>query len=96
MAALSKAEIQMKLNEIPGWSLAGNAIHKKFQFKSFMSAIAFVNEAAGASEKANHHPDIDIRYSAIEINLTTHSEGGITNKDFRLAKELDEIAAGIS
>jgi 4a-hydroxytetrahydrobiopterin dehydratase len=76
---------------MPEWSAAGNAIHKKFTFKSFMPAIAFVNRVAEAAEQANHHPDITINYSQVSISLSTHSEGGITQKDFQLAEALDKI-----
>jgi len=91
MAALSNAEIVEKLKSMPEWSAAGNAIHKKFTFKSFMPAIAFVNRIAEAAEQANHHPDITINYSQVSISLSTHSEGGITQKDFQLAEALDKI-----
>ncbi|MGD0129505.1 MAG: 4a-hydroxytetrahydrobiopterin dehydratase [Terriglobia bacterium] len=94
MAALSKAEIQEKLKSLPEWSLAGNEIHRKFTFKSFMPAIAFVNKIAEAAEQANHHPDITINYNQVSINLSTHSEGGITQKDFQLAGAIDKIYAG--
>jgi len=91
MAALSPAEIQEKLKSLPDWSVAGNEIHKKFTFKSFMPAIAFVNKIADAAERANHHPDIAINYSQVSLSLSTHSEGGITQKDFQLAETLDKI-----
>jgi len=91
MAALSNAEIVEKLKSMPEWSLADNAIHKKFTFKSFMPSIAFVNRIAEAAEQANHHPDITINYNQVSISLSTHSEGGITQKDFRLAEALDKI-----
>jgi 4a-hydroxytetrahydrobiopterin dehydratase len=94
MAALSNAEILEKLKIMPEWSLAGSAIHKKFTFKSFMPAIAFVNRIAEAAEQANHHPDITINYSQVSISLSTHSEGGITQKDFQLAGAIDKIYAG--
>jgi len=94
MAALSTADIQEKLKGMPEWSLAGNAIHKKYIFKSFLPAIAFVNKIAEAAEQANHHPDITINYSQVSISLSTHSEGGITQKDFQLAGAIDKIYEG--
>lgn len=96
MPALSKVEIQQKLKAMRGWSQAGKAIQKKFTFKSFMPAIGFVNRIADAAEKAGHHPDITINYSVVGISLSTHSEGGVTEKDFELAKQIDEIATTIS
>ena len=94
MPALSTAEIQEKLKSMPEWSFADNAIHKKFSFQSFMPAIAFVNRIAETAEQANHHPDIAINYSQVGISLSTHSEGGVTQKDFRLAGAIDKLYAG--
>jgi 4a-hydroxytetrahydrobiopterin dehydratase len=96
VAALSKAEIQEKLKKIEGWDHAGKALHKKYTFKSFLPAIAFVNKIAEAAEKAGHHPDITINYSVVTISLSTHSEGGVTDRDFDLAKAIDQIAPTIS
>jgi 4a-hydroxytetrahydrobiopterin dehydratase len=76
---------------MPGWSLVGSAIHKKFTFKSFMPAIAFVNKIAEAAEQANHHPDITINHSQVSISLSTHSESGVTQEDFQLAGAIDKI-----
>jgi 4a-hydroxytetrahydrobiopterin dehydratase len=92
MAALSKAEIRETLKNMPEWSFAGGAIHKKFTFKSFMSAIGFVNKIAEAAEQANHHPDITINYSQVGISLSTHRESGVTQKDFQLAEAIDKIS----
>jgi 4a-hydroxytetrahydrobiopterin dehydratase len=96
MAALSKAEIHEKLKKMPHWTHAGKALQKKFTFKSFMPALAFVNKLAEAAESAGHHPDITIQYNAVGISLSTHSEGGVTEKDFALACQIDRIreAAG--
>jgi 4a-hydroxytetrahydrobiopterin dehydratase len=96
MAKLGDSEIQDKLRTMPGWACANQQIRRRYQFKSFPAAIAFVNKTAEAAERANHHPDIDIRYSTVEISLSTHNEGGITDKDFRLATEIDQIAETIS
>ena len=91
MSALSKVEIQEKLKGMEGWSHAGKALHKKFTFKSFMPAIGFVNRIAEAAERAGHHPDITVNYNLVSISLSTHSEGGVTEKDFQLAKEIDGL-----
>ena len=91
MSALSKVEIQQKLKDTIGWSHAGKALHKKFTFKSFMAAIGFVNRIAEAAEKASHHPDIAVNYNLVTLSLSTHSEGGVTEKDFQLAKEIDGL-----
>jgi 4a-hydroxytetrahydrobiopterin dehydratase len=91
VAALSKDEIQQRLKKMEGWSHAGKALQKKFTFKSFMPAIGFVNKLAEAAENAGHHPDITINYNVVTISLSTHSEGGVTEKDFALATQTDEI-----
>ncbi len=96
MSALSKDEIHERLKKMPGWSHAGKAIHRKFTFKSFTPAIGFVNKIAEAAEEAQHHPDITINYSIVTISLSTHSEGGVTEKDFELAQQIDAIAEAIS
>jgi 4a-hydroxytetrahydrobiopterin dehydratase len=95
VSALSKVEIQEKLKAMPHWSHAGKSIVKKFTFKSFVPAIAFVNKIAEAAEKAGHHPDITINYSVVGISLSTHSEGGVTEKDFSLARQIDQIAGDV-
>jgi 4a-hydroxytetrahydrobiopterin dehydratase len=92
MSALSKNEIHDHLKKMPAWSQVGKSIQKKYTFKNFVAAIAFVNGVADAAEKAQHHPDITITYSLVKISLSTHSEGGITAKDFDLARQIDQIA----
>ena len=92
MPALSKAEIHEKLKVMPHWAHVGKSIVKKYTFKSFVPAIAFVNRIAEAAEKANHHPDITINYSIVGISLSTHSEGGVTQKDFDLGGQIDRLA----
>jgi 4a-hydroxytetrahydrobiopterin dehydratase len=91
MAALSKAEIRERLMNMPEWSLIDSAIYRKFTFKSFLPAIAFVNKIAEAAEQANHHPDITINYNQVGISLSTHSESGVTEKDFHLAEAIDKL-----
>ena len=96
MATLSKTEIGERLKNMPEWSLVGSAIYRKFSFKSFLPAIAFVNKIAEAAEQDNHHPDITINYNQVGISLSTHSESGVTQKDFHLAEAIDRIyGAGV-
>ena len=92
MAALSKNEIQQKLKEMRGWSHMGKSIHKRYTLKSFVPAIGLVNEIAELAEKEQHHPDITINYNVVGISLSTHSEGGVTEKDFDLARQIDRLA----
>lgn len=92
MAALSKNEIQQKLKDMQGWSQQGKAIQKRYTLKSFMPAMGLVNKIAEAAEKVQHHPDITINYNVVGVSLSTHSEGGVTQKDFDLAEEIDKLA----
>ncbi len=92
MAALSKNEIQQKLKDMQGWSQQGKAIQKRYTLKSFMPAMGLVNKIAEAAEKAQHHPDITISYNVVGVSLSTHSEGGVTQKDFDLAQQIDKLA----
>ena len=91
MAALSAPDIQQRLKKLDQWSHAENALQKKYTFKSFMPAIGFVNNIAEAAESAGHHPDITINYNVVGISLSTHSQGGVTEKDFDLADKIDQI-----
>lgn len=96
MTALSNEAIQKELAKFKGWSYEGNELHKEFTFKSFLPGIEFVNKIALAAEGAGHHPDITINYNVVGISLSTHSEGGVTEKDFNLAGKIDQIHAALS
>jgi 4a-hydroxytetrahydrobiopterin dehydratase len=90
---LSQAEIDKRIQTMPGWAQVQSSLHKKFTLRTFLAAIELVNGIASAAEKANHHPDFTIRYNVVEITLSTHSAGGITAKDFALAQQIDELAS---
>ena len=96
MAALSNEAIQQGLAKMQGWSYQGKDLHKKFTFKSFLPGIEFVNKIAEAAESAGYHPDITINYNVVSISLATHSEGGVTDKDFDMAGTIDQIRRTIS
>ena len=70
----------------------GDEIERTYELASFPAAVAFVGRIADAAEAANHHPDLDIRYRKVRVALSTHSEGGITDKDFALATQVDGLA----
>jgi 4a-hydroxytetrahydrobiopterin dehydratase len=91
MPALSNEAIQQGLTKMQGWSYQGNELRKKYTFQSFLPGIEFVNRIAQAAESAAHHPDIIINYNVVGISLSTHSEGGVTQKDFDLAARIDQI-----
>jgi len=88
---LSDIAIQRELGNLPGWSRRGDLITKTFQFRNFLTGIAFVEAIARAAEAADHHPDIDIRYTKVTCTLSTHSAGGITQNDLDMAKQIDRI-----
>lgn len=91
MALLTKDQIMIELQTLKGWSQVGNEIRKIYEWKDFVHAMGFVNSLALLAEKANHHPDIDIRWNKVTLTLSTHSEGGITEKDFKLAREIENV-----
>ena len=91
MALLTKKEIHSFKKELNGWALHGNMLQRKFEFADFARAMGFVTTVALMAERFNHHPDIDIRWNIISLSLSTHSEGGITEKDISLAKKIDSM-----
>jgi 4a-hydroxytetrahydrobiopterin dehydratase len=89
MATLTRAEAEQRLGSLNGWTLEGDAIRKQFTFKDFPAAIAFVNRLVPEAEAADHHPDILINYRRVTLTYATHSEGGLTAKDFTGAAMAD-------
>ncbi len=89
---LTDAEIQARLASLPEWVREGREIVRTFTFPTFPEAIAFVDRVAVAAEEANHHPDIDIRYTRVTLRLTSHDSGGLTERDFALAARADSLA----
>ncbi|HTX22287.1 MAG TPA: 4a-hydroxytetrahydrobiopterin dehydratase [Candidatus Aquilonibacter sp.] len=92
MPKLDTGQIATALATVPQWIRQGDAIARVFQFKDFPAAMKFVNAVALAAEDAWHHPDIDIRWNKVTLVLTTHDAGGLTSKDFALAKKFDELS----
>jgi 4a-hydroxytetrahydrobiopterin dehydratase len=89
MAKLTTEAVQAALKKLPGWNLKDEAIGKQYTWPSFLDAIKFVNQVADLAEEADHHPDILINYRRVTLTLSTHSEGGITQKDFDLAAQIE-------
>jgi 4a-hydroxytetrahydrobiopterin dehydratase len=89
---LSDIEIQREINALEGWSRRGEAIVKAYEFATYPKGIAWVTRVAAAAEADDHHPDLDIRFTRITATLTTHDSGGITSRDFALAREMDALA----
>jgi len=88
---LNEDQIKTRLAAVPGWKRKGLEITKVFEHKDFVRAMGFVNSVALLAEKANHHPDIDIRWNTVTLTLSTHSAGGLTEKDFALAEVIDQL-----
>ena len=92
MALLSDDEVQGRLGELSGWERKGDSIVRDFKFDDFAQAIAFVNRVADAAEAANHHPDILVHgWNRVRLSVTNHSQGGLTEADFSLAKTVDGL-----
>ena len=88
---LSDSEIEARLEDLVDWTRQGDEIRKLFKLASFPGAIGFVTQVAFLAEAAGHHPDIDIRWRKVALALTTHDSGGLTEKDFDLARKFDRI-----
>ena len=89
---LDEARIILDLGTVPGWQRNGPVISRRYEFKDFPAAMKFVNAVAELAEQTQHHPDVDIRWNKVTLALTTHDAGGLTEKDFALARECDAQA----
>ncbi len=95
MARLSADEVEGRLENLPGWTKDGDVIRRQFGFDGFASAVAFVVRVGFDAEAADHHPDILISsYKKVTLTFTTHSDGGLTEKDFAAAEKADRVFAG--
>ena len=92
MARSTAAQIKAALQTLPAWKRTGAVIRRTFEFEDFLAAMRFVNAVARLAEKAQHHPDIDVRWNLVKLALTTHDAGGLTTKDFDLARRIDQKA----
>ncbi len=93
---LPQEQIDARLADFPEWSVIGGALQRTFGFENFVEAMTFVNKVAEQAEEVQHHPDILVRYNKVTLTLSTHDAGGITKKDFDLARDVDRMlsAAG--
>jgi 4a-hydroxytetrahydrobiopterin dehydratase len=96
MSTLSQQEVEKRIKTLPGWKLETNAIRKQFTFAGFPQAVAFVNALVPEAEAADHHPDILINYKRVTLTYSTHSEGGLTDKDFAGAAMADRVAPRVA
>jgi 4a-hydroxytetrahydrobiopterin dehydratase len=92
MSVLSDDEVRRRLEGLDGWQQDGKAIKRQFKFDDFQASVDFVNRITPAAEDMNHHPDISISWNTVDLTLSTHSEGGLTENDFALARQIDQLA----
>ena len=93
MAKIAADEARDRLQKLPGWELQNDAISRQFTFGGFPEAVAFVVRLAFEAEAADHHPDILINYKRVRLTYSTHSENGLTDKDFAGAERAAAVAA---
>ena len=91
MEVLEPAAVDAALAQGLAWQREDDEIVQVHKERDFAGALAFVNRVGALAEQANHHPDIDIRWNTVTLRLSTHSKGGITEADLRLAKQIDAI-----
>ena len=96
MGRLTSDEVRQRLTALPGWELGDNAIKRKFTFRDFAEAVSFVVRVGFGAEAADHHPDILINYKRVTLTFSTHSEGGLTEKDFAGAATATAIATAFA
>lgn len=92
MTRLDDSAITERLGAIPGWTRTGDALTATYDLASFAAAISFVVRVGFLAEQADHHPDLDIRWKRVRVLLTSHDAGGITERDFALAREIEQVA----
>jgi 4a-hydroxytetrahydrobiopterin dehydratase len=85
-------EIEANLSGLNDWTIGNDKLSKKFEFTNFADSLNFVNRVGEIAERLDHHPDILFGWGYAEFFITTHDAGGITQRDFALAKEIDEMA----
>jgi 4a-hydroxytetrahydrobiopterin dehydratase len=91
---LTPEQIQTKLNSMRGWGYIDGQLQRTYTFQDFRTAMELVNKVAVVAEQQNHHPDISIRYNKVTFAVSTHDEDGVTDKDFALIKEIDNLVIG--
>ncbi|MCC5949597.1 MAG: 4a-hydroxytetrahydrobiopterin dehydratase [Nitriliruptoraceae bacterium] len=91
MNTLDDDTIRTALEDLEGWERRDQAIHRSFSFDGFREAIAFINRVADLADAADHHPELANVYASVDITLTTHDAGGITQKDVALARAINDV-----
>ncbi|MCB9230174.1 MAG: 4a-hydroxytetrahydrobiopterin dehydratase [Bacteroidia bacterium] len=91
-AYYAKEEVESRLVFLTGWKFRENGIEKDFEFRDFVRCFAFMTCVAMEAERMNHHPDWSNSYNKVKVRLTTHSAGGVTDQDFKLAERIEKYA----
>ncbi|WP_026704103.1 4a-hydroxytetrahydrobiopterin dehydratase [Flavobacterium soli] len=91
METYTSKQAKNELSKIKGWSFRNDGIEKEFEFRDFVKAFGFMTRVALSAEKVNHHPEWSNVYNKVHIRLTTHDAGGLTDKDFELARKIDDV-----
>ena len=91
MPRLSDDEITTRLGELERWELRGDAIVKSYMCNDFVGSVKLVDALTPVAEEMNHHPDLEISWDTVTVSITTHSEGGLTENDFELARKIDSL-----
>ena len=91
MAKLATAQIAKGIKSLKGWKSGGGAINKTYSFKNYYETMAFVNATAWISHAADHHPDLEVGYNKCKVTYSTHSEGGVTQKDLDCAGKIEKL-----
>lgn len=91
---LDDGAIREQLDQLDGWELDEGRLHRQLEFEDFVQAFAFMTAVALSAERMNHHPDWSNVYNRVDIHLSSHDVGGISERDFRLARRIDALFAG--
>lgn len=91
VAVLTAEDVDRRLMALPNWTRHGGTIVRRISFAGFPEAVAFVSRLVPLAEAADHHPDISINYRHVTLSYSTHSEGGVTEKDLLAAAEVDQL-----
>ncbi len=92
MTLLNDDEIETRLGKLDGWNRRGEEIVREFEFEDFVGSVKFVDSVVAPAESMGHHPDLSISWNKVEVAITSHSEGGLTEADFELAGEIEKLA----
>ncbi len=84
-------EVKDQLSKLGGWEREGDALMREFEFANFVGSVDFVNRITPVAEEMNHHPDLELSWNRVTVSLTTHSAGGITERDLELARRIDAL-----